>query len=101
MCNTTPHTGYFPIPPIPLKESNEIVLDRLDSFRGDIPMKLAKICLNYSANEKVIRMKPMSFFKSMGFLLSLGDVRVLRSPLLVTCNSLAISHFLLLTNTRR
>ena len=64
MCNTTPHTGYFPIPPIPLKESNEIELDRLDSFRGDIPMKSGKKLVYYDVETtRVLRATLCSFYR--------------------------------------
>ena len=79
MCNTTPHTGYFPIPPIPLKESNEIELDRLDSFRGDIPMKSGKKLVYYDVEPtRVFRATLCSFYRCSN---NLGDLGMGNHPL--------------------
>ena len=76
---SSPHMGYhFP---------------RENTF--ETPCLLHDFNVKYNANERVTGMKPISV-KRMGFFITykLREVRCLRSPLPVTCNSLAFSHFL-------
>ena len=76
-------------------------------FRGEIPCLNVGFNVILGANEKVTGVSPY-LLKSMGFFIAckLREVRCLRSPLPVTCNSFAFSHFsftgnTMQTNTRR
>ena len=63
-------------------------------YRGESACLGLGFNVTLSANEKVTGVSPY-LLKSMGFFIAceLREVRCLRSPLPVTCNSFAFSHF--------